>query len=476
MLTLIPGGSPQLSIAADYTVKNRDLRNYYAFIVTAACTITFPTCSRENANCPVWIVNGASGPVTLALSSNSTKIVPAGKIIEIVGLRVATGTFAWGGLDQYDTDDTWDTWTSTLTWGTASPTLATVAVDTMVGRYKLVNGICWFDLNIACDDGNGASSLTCSLPFIPNDINAYFACQATENVNGVVTNAMGWIDCLHNTEANRTVNFAAFTAWTNAVASSIKISGFYEVADWTAWTPTVTQAGASTTLVTVARYKIVDDLCFFNIYSSCADCDANTTGITFSLPVTPQHLDIAIPVFAQELKNTTYTDPIGYIDTTQATAASRVITMNAFTTWASAGAEPVHCIVSGVYPIAKQTTAVPVGTYTIATPTTAAANFIGAYKMGNGFAWVAGSTTSADGNACTGVTVKLPASVTAKYADRDISLASQELVNATYSNACGYIDGNNTTIADRQKIQFSKFSTATDAQAWALRYMGIIEV
>ena len=470
MLTLVPGSNIQLVVASDLTVRSRHIKDYIAWVVTAGCKLTFPSGTRDNAHQPVRIVNTSASPVGLVFSTTSYEVVQPGQTVDVMCVRQATGTFVWTMLNSTMPDDKWCTWTPTVTQTGGPATVTTVA------RYKIVDGLCLFDIHISTADGAGTTAITITPPVVPSDTNSYWACQGTAIVAGTATDALGWIDCLHDTYANRLIQFRALPAFTDDAACSLHVSGFYETSGFDVWTSTLAYTGGSPTMgAQVGRYKVIDGLCFFNLYLSDTDPDGVATAMTATLPVEPAHLDVNIPVHAVELQNATYSNPVVYIDTTQATAASRVLTTNKLD--ALVDGEAIQLYISGCYPVAGSSygSDVPVGTYTTGTPGSAATNFKGATVKSRGFGFICGSTTSTDGNGCTAVTVAIPGLV-GKYAARHIALAAQELVNATYTNACGYVNADSTTVSDRATVQFSAFSTATDAQAWALRYAGILEL
>lgn len=114
---------------------------------------------------------------------------------------------------------------------------------------------------------------------------------------------------------------------------------------WTEWIPTLTWTTGTPegSVVTKARYKIVDGVCYFNFYYSATDGNA-ATALTITLPVPPKDNDSVISLIAQEKSDTTWSDPLAYIDDGATTIAFRSLTTIADT-------KAVIVMVTGSYEI-----------------------------------------------------------------------------------------------------------------------------
>jgi hypothetical protein len=85
---------------------------------------------------------------------------------------------------------------------------------------------------------------------------------------------------------------------------------------WRDWTPVVTWTAATPvegSVVQTARYTTIGNTCFIN-YSFTATDGNGATGLTISLPVTPKDNNGFIALTAIQRQNTTYYNPMAYID------------------------------------------------------------------------------------------------------------------------------------------------------------------
>jgi len=114
----------------------------------------------------------------------------------------------------------WTTWNPTLTWGTADP-----ASVTTVGRYKIVDNVCFFNLMVSSADGNAASSLSIAVPATPKDNNSMVCFAAQQLVDTTWTNPMAWLD-----DDSGGIVFRAFSVATDGTALTVIVSGQYEIA------------------------------------------------------------------------------------------------------------------------------------------------------------------------------------------------------------------------------------------------------
>jgi hypothetical protein len=114
---------------------------------------------------------------------------------------------------------------------------------------------------------------------------------------------------------------------------------------WTEWIPTLTWTTGTPegSVVTKARYKIVDGVCSFTFYYSATDANA-ATALTISLPVLPKDNDSLTALQAQELADTTWSNPNAYIDD-----GGTTIVFRSFSTIADTKA--VKVLVSGSYEV-----------------------------------------------------------------------------------------------------------------------------
>lgn len=83
---------------------------------------------------------------------------------------------------------------------------------------------------------------------------------------------------------------------------------------WKNWTPTLTWTTATpASVTTVARYITIGNTCFFNFMCTSADGNA-ATQLSISLPVAAKDNNSFISFTAQELVDTTWSNPLAYLD------------------------------------------------------------------------------------------------------------------------------------------------------------------
>lgn len=101
-------------------------------------------------------------------------------------------------------------------------------------------------------------------------------------------------------------------------------NGVIKTSKWLPWTPTLTWTTGTpaTNVVTKARYKILDGVCYFSFYYT-ADDGNGATALTITLPVLPKDNDSLTALESQQKQNTTWTSPLAYIDNGATTIAFR---------------------------------------------------------------------------------------------------------------------------------------------------------
>ena len=122
-------------------------------------------------------------------------------------------------------------------------------------------------------------------------------------------------------------------------------NGAVKTSLWKEWTPTLTWTTGTPegSVVTKARYKILDGVCYFTFYYSATDGNG-ATALTISLPVLPKDNDSLTALQSQELSDTTWSNPIAYIDDGGTSIVFRSLTTITDT-------KAVKVLVSGSYEI-----------------------------------------------------------------------------------------------------------------------------
>jgi hypothetical protein len=122
-------------------------------------------------------------------------------------------------------------------------------------------------------------------------------------------------------------------------------NGVVKTSIWNNWIPVLTWTTGTPegSVVTKARYKILDGVCYFAFYYSATDANG-ATALTISLPVLPKDNDSLTALQSQELADTTWSNPIAYIND-----GGTSIVFRSFATIADTKA--VKVLVSGSYEI-----------------------------------------------------------------------------------------------------------------------------
>lgn len=119
----------------------------------------------------------------------------------------------------------WAAYSPTLAWGTADP-----ATITTVARWKRIDDVIFFHIDISSADSNACSSLTITLPVDPvdnNDRTALSSIQTAGAGGATYSDPLAYIDM---DSASKLIKFYAFTTGTDGQAVAVVVSGSYEAA------------------------------------------------------------------------------------------------------------------------------------------------------------------------------------------------------------------------------------------------------
>lgn len=113
------------------------------------------------------------------------------------------------------------TWVPTLTWGTATPT----GTVTTVAEYSEIGDLVFFNFSYNATDGQGATSLTISLPVTAkNTTNMFYMLKAIQGVNNVTYDDP---DAYINYATPTVISFLNFATCTDNQALNVWVSGWY---------------------------------------------------------------------------------------------------------------------------------------------------------------------------------------------------------------------------------------------------------
>lgn len=120
----------------------------------------------------------------------------------------------------------WSSWTPAMTFTGTAPTAAA-----NVGRYKIVDGMCYFNAYFQTADGNGVTGLEISnLPVDPAYLGCEIALCSMETVNTTDSDPLAYIPANEQASSARAkIKFKNFATMTDGVASYMYIAGYYPV-------------------------------------------------------------------------------------------------------------------------------------------------------------------------------------------------------------------------------------------------------
>lgn len=467
----------------DYTasadISRVDISRYKVFNArTAGIILTLPAPVKQICRSTPVITNATSGYITVTTPA-SNFIGGAASIIvppyasTTLHINYSSSTYYWvadSNILRSDSLATSLTWSPTLTFTTATPTLSTSSYLAWVN-----NGICYFTAYIATADGGGATALTITPPLRPNDINADIPIVAYALVDTTYTDIQGYIDAKDATQANRVIEFRNFATLTDDKTAAIWISGWYEVhgGGWETFTETETYGTSNWDSVTeVARHKNIDGVGHFVIDLTTADAKGVTSSLTVHPPTSPPDTNTYYPFMGHSqcvggTDVTLYKNMLMFLDSANATEASRTAVSRAFGTCANGKAAAAQ--VSGIYESYGWSAFTPTLTFTGTAPTMAAT--VGRYKIIDNICYFTIYSTTTDGNGCTALVISgLP--ITPKYTGIETAVNAIQLVDTTYSAPLAFITTDEAAEADRDEIQFKSFSTCTDAKTATIYLSG----
>jgi hypothetical protein len=358
----------------------------------------------------------------------------------------------------------------TLTWTTADP--AGVATEY---RWALSDGLLHLEIYITWTDGNGATALTLTQPFLPADVDLYAPLAAEIQIGtGTPTNPLAFANCLHNTGESRTIGFHAFPTCTDGSSGSLRISGVVPMFGVSTYTPTLaTTGGSSTSTSLVGLYKIVGSRVFGWIYQVIAD-GKDATVATYTPPFPIPNVSQKIAAVGWELVNATYSNPKPYLAAGETLNAARLVSFADLSqmTDTQAGA----LCVAFSYEIADgyAMTLTSAETWDTEPATWVSSLRYQISEDGRYCAFQYSGADAADCNGATSLTIRTP--VVPVVGTGKVALNGLQYVGATASDPGAYLDLSQTTPAGRALIRFDNMSTMTDGAAGGIHVSGCFEI
>ena len=380
-------------------------------------------------------------------------------------------TWYWRVIGQHTrSDKNVLTWTPTLAWTTATPTITASSYEAWVQ-----DGVVHFIGYIYCADGAGATALTITPPIRPKDRDHTIPVCARALVTSTYTDALGYMDSENSTNTSRVISFRALPTFTDDAACKLWFSGFYEPvgSGWETWTPAITYGTSNWNSVsTVARCKEANGVMFFTYDNRTTDAKGVTSSQTTSLPTFPFDTNQYVPVMSLDYcvagdDSVDYDNNLAFIDCDNATENSRTLGTNAVGVMANGKAAQIY--MAGIYEHYGWQAWTPTFTFTGTAPATTAK--VARYKIVDGICYFnIYYSRTADTAAPTDLVISgLPASP--KYGSRMIPVTGIQLVNATYSNCMPILYADQEGEADRT-LHFQKLSTFTASVAGKLYISG----
>jgi hypothetical protein len=121
-----------------------------------------------------------------------------------------------------DVANKWKSWIPTLTWTTATPTIANSKY-----RYTVIGNTCHFSVYLTTANGLGATDLKISLPVTPKNNGNLVSFSSVQSISpSIRTNPLAYID---TTVPSDGIKFYSLSALTDGNACVITVNGFYEI-------------------------------------------------------------------------------------------------------------------------------------------------------------------------------------------------------------------------------------------------------
>lgn len=462
------------AITASGSVTDQDVKGFGRFrLDTAGIGLKVPTPTQDLCRGWEFKVSNATTGLGFALckggfvGGRDTVVIPPGREASFAYYESADGYV----LDcNLITGQAATAYAAALTWTTGTPTLASVAVDTVSMDWQMEQGVCFIEADIVWDDGNGGTDVTCGIPLDAPCLRANMDIPLTawQVVDGVQSECWAYIDASQAVLENRIIKLRAPTTYTNAKGGSIHIRGWYPVYNFSAFATDAVWGAEDPTGATDAMiYNIVEGVdgsltCFGIAQSSGADGNASSS-CTFSLPVAPVDKNFYVEAVGIQLVNATYYNPYPLIDESTNTGASRLLGFENFQTHTNGNAHKES--VAFFYEVSGWQSSPPVPDWSggTADPTTVVNKgrftVIGSQCIGAAY------ITATDGNGTTGLEFAPP--VPPRYSTYVVPVNYMELSNGVMSVPFGYLDTTQVDPFDRL-IKVTDFTTIANAQNGAV--------
>lgn len=466
--------------SADYTLTLAFIDEYAGVVATASEKVfTMPSPGGNYDDKEVVFLNYSSGWNSIVCNDgfpdgSDVILIAPGEEIRLTCEKVSSTAYRWM-RQKYDDLPKWSTWTPTLAWTTATP----ADVD-ITARYQLSQktGLCKIDIEITLgdDDGAGATDLTITPPpgCYPQDVDAYIPLSASQSVAGAVpTNPVAFIDCLHNTAASRLIQFQSFAECTDNKSLTLRVSGAYPVWGATTYTPVgAYTTGTPTQTSIVGLYTIDNNICYTWMYQVLSD-GKGCTAATYTPPLPVKDVNAYVSGEGFELVDTTYSDPMPYLDATNDTMASRLMGFKSFTTMTDAKGAAIA--LSLAWEVDGWYAYTPVEVWDTA-PASWASVMRYMIDRPNRLCHFVYSGTSADGNGNAANELTIPLPVVPKYGTNVSVLSGYQLVDTTANKPAPKIIHSTTAGRSRAVIGFDDLSAMTDSKTATVYVAGFFEI
>lgn len=470
-------GDPGRWLTKEYSastyVNSEDIKGFGRLVITnAGVGLRMPEPNADlGDNCWEGVaVNPTTGLAFLLMTAGfnggrDTVVIPPGRSVRFQYGSAQTGYQC--DVDLVNDGMVAQTHTSDLTWTTADPTLASVALDTAPMSWQLEQGVCWFEMALSWDDGNAATNVTATIPLeAPCMSSCDIPIMGYLTVDGVETEVLAYISGGEAALADRKIKLRAAFAATNAKAGSLIFRGWYPVYGFTSYAASSTLTWGTEdpeAQTEVYLYKLLEgidgSLSAIGVFQTLA-ADGNTSSsLTVSLPIEPIDQNFYVEAVGQQKVNTTWTNPYALIDESTGTAASRLLGFENFTQHTNGNAHQES--VSFFYEVQGWTayTATPDWSGGTADPATVPTKK-GRYTVIGSQCIGAVYITCTDGNGVTNV--EIPLGVPPRYSEGLIPIQCMELSDAAMSNPRAYIDTAQTDPFDRV-IKMTNFTAIANA-------------
>jgi hypothetical protein len=337
--------------------------------------------------------------------------------------------------------------------------------------------VVWYSIYIVGTDGGGATDLTITAPIVPADLDIDIpALEGVKTIDTTETTCGFYLDAADNTAENRKFKLRNPGTFTDDAALAIRAFGFYPLSGatvngWTSFTPSETwTTGTPASITKAGFYKVVDDFALVLYQTSSADSNA-CTALSVAAPINNLDINAHMAAGAIQLNDTTYSNPLAYLDCNDAAQANRALTFRNFSTVADGAAVKVS--VAAILQVAPwlDWAAAATPSWSVAPASVAE---VAKYTVRGNLCIALGYLSSSDGNAASTLTLTLP--VVPAYSNGKVAIANYQTQHSDTNTHCmAYIDTTQAAAASRL-VNLDNMTACDDGEACTFSLVAVYPI